>query len=42
MSKRVSPAVIGGFVVASFAILVMALIVVGSGKMFSKPIDFRV
>ncbi len=40
MSKRVSPAVIGAFVVASFAILVVALIVVGSGKMFSKPIRF--
>src|SRR5216684_4453824 len=40
MSKRVSPAVIGAFVVASFAILVVALIVVGSGKMFSKPMRF--
>ena len=40
MSKRVSPAVIGAFVVASFAILVVALIVVGSGKMFTKPIRF--
>src|SRR5216684_8069830 len=40
MSKRVSPAVIGAFVVASFAILVVALIVVGSGKMFSKPKRF--
>ena len=40
MSKRVSPTVIGAFVVASFAILVVALIVVGSGKMFSKPTRF--
>jgi paraquat-inducible protein B len=40
MSKRVSPAVIGAFVVASFAILVVALIVVGSGKMFTRPIRF--
>ena len=40
MNKRVSPAVIGAFVVASFAILVVALIVVGSGKMFTRPIRF--
>jgi paraquat-inducible protein B len=40
MGKRVSPAVIGGFVVASFAILIAALVVVGSGRMFTKPIRF--
>jgi paraquat-inducible protein B len=40
MNKRVSPTVIGVFVVASFAILVVALIVVGSGKMFTKPVRF--
>jgi paraquat-inducible protein B len=40
MGKRVSPAVIGAFVVASFAILVVALIVVGSGKMFRRPVRF--
>jgi paraquat-inducible protein B len=40
MGKRVSPTVIGAFVVASFAILVVALIVVGSGKMFTRPIRF--
>jgi paraquat-inducible protein B len=40
MSKRVSPTVIGVFVVASFAILVVALIVVGSGKIFVRPIRF--
>jgi paraquat-inducible protein B len=40
MSKRVSPGVIGAFVVASFAILIVALIVVGSGRMFTKPIRF--
>jgi paraquat-inducible protein B len=40
MGKRISPAVIGAFVVASFAILVVALIVAGSGKMFSKPTRF--
>jgi paraquat-inducible protein B len=40
MSKRVSPTVIGAFVVASFAILVVALIVLGSGRMFTRPIRF--
>jgi paraquat-inducible protein B len=40
MGKRVSPAVIGAFVVASFAILIVALIVVGSGRIFTKPITF--
>jgi phospholipid/cholesterol/gamma-HCH transport system substrate-binding protein len=40
MNKRISPAVIGAFVVASFAILVVALIVVGSGKMFTRPVRF--
>ena len=40
MGKRVSPAVIGAFVIASLAILVVALIVVGSGKMFSRPVRF--
>src|SRR5260370_6399787 len=40
MSKGVSPTVIGAFVVASFAILVVALIVVGSGRMFTKPLRF--
>jgi paraquat-inducible protein B len=40
MGKRVSPAVIGAFVVASFAILIVALVVVGSGKMFRRPVRF--
>jgi len=40
MGKRVSPAVIGAFVVASFAILIVALVVVGSGRMFTNPIRF--
>jgi phospholipid/cholesterol/gamma-HCH transport system substrate-binding protein len=40
MGKRVSPAVIGAFVVASFAILIVALIVVGSGRLFTKPVRF--
>src|ERR1700752_242280 len=40
MSKRVSRAVIGAFVVASFAILIVALIVVGSGRMVTRPVPF--
>src|ERR1700685_34356 len=40
MSKRVSPTVIARSVVASFAILVVALIVVGSGKISTRPIRF--
>lgn len=40
MSKRVSPTIIGAFVVASFAILIVALIVVGSGRIFTRPIRF--
>jgi paraquat-inducible protein B len=37
MAKRVSPAVIGAFVVGSFAVLVTALVVVGAGQLFAKP-----
>lgn len=40
MGRRVSPTLIGAFVVASFAILIVALIVVGSGRIFTKPITF--
>jgi paraquat-inducible protein B len=40
MGKRVSPAVIGAFVVASFAILIVAAVIVGSGRMFARPIRF--
>jgi len=40
MAKRVSPAVIGAFVVSSFAVLVAALVVVGSGRLFVKPLMF--
>jgi ABC-type transporter Mla subunit MlaD len=40
MSKRVSPTVIGAFVVLSFAILMVAVIVVSSGRIFTKPIRF--
>jgi len=40
MSKRFSPTAIGMFVVGSFALLVVAIVVVGSGKMFQKPVQF--
>ena len=40
MSKRFSPTAIGAFVVGSFALLVAAIVVVGSGKMFQKPVRF--
>ncbi len=40
MAKRVSPAVIGAFVVSSFAVLVAAIVVVGSGRLFTKPLTF--
>jgi paraquat-inducible protein B len=40
MSKRFSPTAIGMFVVGSFALLVAAIVVVGSGKMFQKPVQF--
>ena len=40
MSKRFSPTAIGMFVVGSFALLVAAIVVVGSGKMFQKPVKF--
>ena len=40
MSKRFSPTAIGMFVVGSFALLVAAIVVVGSGKMFRKPVQF--
>jgi paraquat-inducible protein B len=40
MGKRISPAMIGAFVVGSFALLVAAIIVVGSGSLFKKPRRF--
>ena len=40
MGKKISPAIIGAFVVSSFAILIGALVVVGAGKIFSKPTRF--
>jgi paraquat-inducible protein B len=40
MGKRISPTVIGAFVVASLAILIVTLVVVGAGKMFRRPTRF--
>jgi paraquat-inducible protein B len=40
MAKRVSPTAIGVFVVASFALVIAALIVVGAGNLFRKPLRF--
>jgi len=40
MTKRISPTAIGVFVVASFAILLAAIVVVGSGSLFRKPLKF--
>src|SRR5580693_4006556 len=40
MAKRVSPTAIGVFVIASLAILMGAVIVVGSGRLFRKPVRF--
>jgi paraquat-inducible protein B len=40
MAKRVSPTAIGAFVVASFAILIVVLVVAGSGRLFQRPIKF--
>jgi paraquat-inducible protein B len=40
MSKRFSTTAIGALVVGSFALLVAAIVVVGAGKMFQKPVQF--
>jgi paraquat-inducible protein B len=40
MAKRISPTAIGVFVIASLAILATAVIVVGSGRLFRKPVRF--
>jgi phospholipid/cholesterol/gamma-HCH transport system substrate-binding protein len=40
MARRVSPTAIGVFVVACFALVIAALIVVGSGNLFRKPLRF--
>ena len=40
MSTRVSPAVIGAFVVGALAVLITAIMVVGSGKLFQQQYRF--
>jgi paraquat-inducible protein B len=40
MAKKISPTAIGIFVVGSFALAIAAIIVVGSGKLFKKPLRF--
>jgi paraquat-inducible protein B len=40
MSKRISATAIGVFVVGSFALAIAAVIVVGSGNLFKRPVRF--
>jgi paraquat-inducible protein B len=40
MTKHISPTAIGIFLVGSFLILVTAIVVVGSGRLFEKPYRF--
>src|SRR5258708_38724215 len=40
MGKRISPTAIGMFVVGSFALVIAAIVVVGSGSLFKKPLRF--
>jgi paraquat-inducible protein B len=40
MAKRVSPTAIGAFVVSALAIALIAMVVIGSGKVFRKPVKF--
>ena len=40
MAKKISSAAIGGFVAAAFGLIILVVIVVGSGKLFKKPIRF--
>jgi paraquat-inducible protein B len=40
MGKRISPTAIGMFVVGSFALVIVAIVVVGSGNLFKKPVRF--
>src|SRR5258705_7784156 len=40
MGKRISPTAIGVFVVGSFALVIAAIVVVGSGSLFKKPLRF--
>ena len=40
MSKRISPSAIGVFVVGGFVLVIAAIVVVGSGKLFTRPERF--
>lgn len=40
MGKRISPTAIGMFVAGSFALAIAAIVVVGSGSLFKKPMRF--
>jgi paraquat-inducible protein B len=40
MGNRLSPTMIGGFVIGAIAVLVMAAVVLGSGKLFAKQQEF--
>jgi paraquat-inducible protein B len=40
MPKRFSPAAIGAFVVAAFALLIGTVVVIGSGRLFRRPYRF--
>ncbi len=40
MSKRISPTAIGIFVVGSFVLVILAIVVVGSGSLFRKPLQY--
>lgn len=40
MSKRASPAMVGGFIVGGVALVVAAVIVLGSGKLFKDTVEY--
>jgi paraquat-inducible protein B len=40
MSKRASPAMVGGFIVGGVALVVAAVIILGSGKLFKDTVEY--
>ena len=40
MNKKISPAVIGAFVLGAVALIVIAILVFGSGRLFRQTKDF--
>ena len=40
MNKKISPAVIGAFVLGAVALIVIAILVFGSGRLFRQTRDF--